>query len=347
MLTYSFILPIYNCSEYLRDCIDSIMNIGLESMEIILIDDGSVDNSSELCDQLALTSRSIKVCHQKNRGASTARNIGIEIAEGERIVFVDGDDTIDSPLARKIFTKEELNKDADLVISGFVFEYFRQGKVYRKDERVYPKRGILEPSEWHQEFLQLYKTNYLSPVWSKVFKRKIIIDNSIRFNSKLISYEDLDFTVKYLSCCGNISIYDLPIYKYRQSEDEGNSIRRLTKVSDLSQLVGSIEESLELLIEKQGMDDSPKKILFSLYSSLSRDKISISSRQQILEICKGFKKWYYSHVENIDQLDVYTRYMLNEQINMIMIRRRYLKIRHGLAVIIKSVRSTVIGTLSK
>ena len=115
----SIIIPIYNVEDYLNKCIDSIIYQTYSDWELILVDDGSFDSSPAICDSYATCDSRIKVIHKINEGVSKARNIGIEIAQGEYIVFCDADDYVD-PNYLKQFLKN--NKNADLVITGYYFD---------------------------------------------------------------------------------------------------------------------------------------------------------------------------------------------------------------------------------
>ena len=98
----SFIIPVYNTEKYLEECINSILDQINDKCEIILIDDGSTDNSGLICDSYAAINHEIKVVHQENRGLAAARNIGLDHANGEYIAFVDSDDYLDSSCVTKI-----------------------------------------------------------------------------------------------------------------------------------------------------------------------------------------------------------------------------------------------------
>ncbi|MDV4357675.1 glycosyltransferase, partial [Enterococcus faecium] len=95
MCRISIIVPVYNVEKYLKKCVDSILGQTFTDFELLLIDDGSTDNSGSICDELAKTDNRIKVIHKENGGLSDARNIGIEVAKGDFIGFIDSDDYID------------------------------------------------------------------------------------------------------------------------------------------------------------------------------------------------------------------------------------------------------------
>ena len=98
----SFIVPVYNCKSFLPDCVSSILSVGIHNYEILLIDDGSNDGSGKLCDELASQYPEIRVIHQANAGVSAARNRGIAEAKGDKILFIDSDDSFDSDTLRTI-----------------------------------------------------------------------------------------------------------------------------------------------------------------------------------------------------------------------------------------------------
>ena len=134
----SIIVPVYKVEKYLRKCIDSIINQTLKDIEIILVDDGSPDNCGKICDEYAAKDTRIKVIHKENGGLSSARNAGMEVAEGEYIGFVDSDDWIESDMYMTLWQKAK-DINADLVNS----DYFRNNdriKTNIQKNIVYDKK---------------------------------------------------------------------------------------------------------------------------------------------------------------------------------------------------------------
>ena len=111
----SVIVPVYNASKYLEACIESILNQNNKSFELLLIDDGSTDSSGEICDCFAIKDDRIKVIHKSNGGVSSARNIGLEMAKGKWLAFVDSDDTVD----KEYLTISDESKDSDIIEKGY------------------------------------------------------------------------------------------------------------------------------------------------------------------------------------------------------------------------------------
>ena len=113
----SVIIPVYNVQAYLVRCVDSVINQSYDNLEIILVDDGSSDNSSQICDELALKDRRIKVIHKTNGGLSDARNVGLEKSVGDYILFVDSDDFIHQEMVEKMYGIIQKN-ETDIVVCG-------------------------------------------------------------------------------------------------------------------------------------------------------------------------------------------------------------------------------------
>lgn len=215
----SIIIPIYNVEDYLNKCIDSIIYQTYSDWELILVDDGSFDSSPAICDSYATCDSRIRVIHKINEGVSKARNIGIEIAQGEYIVFCDADDYVD-PNYLKQFLKN--NKNADLVITGYYFDTNNIVYSYKIYQEAYCKN--LEEIKKHF-FLQNLKSNGYP--WGKFYKHEIIKSNHLRFNEHLQINEDHLFVFQYLLCCK--TIYITPSKDYHYTVFRGNNIKLSSK----------------------------------------------------------------------------------------------------------------------
>lgn len=248
-LKYSFIIPVYNCEKYLKDCIDSIQAQEMEdNYEILLIDDGAIDRSGELCDQYAANYDYISVYHKQNGGASSARNYGLEKARGEYILFIDGDDTIALNMMK---TLDTLLNDTEIAVYGMSFDYYQKNQLVRTEVLSYPENEILTSYQIGQRINQLFLCNSLSSACNKVFLRKIIVDNKIRFNEEMTLYEDFDFVLQYMRYIKNAVFCNQGFYHYRLDADNNHLQKR---VSDLDRLImnldclgNSIFETAEML----------------------------------------------------------------------------------------------------
>ena len=338
MKKFSFIIPVYNCAEYLMECVKSILTIKMNCYEIILIDDGSIDNSAQVCERLLEMNNCIKYFYQENQGVSAARNRGISVATGDYIIFLDSDDTIDSKLMKEILTVVENNDGIDLVIFGLSFNYYHKKKCYRKDKCYYSQRGYL--SNWINVIDELYRVNVLSPIWNKVFRRDILINHNLYFNVKMFLYEDLEFSIRYLAHCDVIYNTSECVYLYRQAEDEGNSGRRLMKIKHLPDLINQIEFAFDELIVLKNVKDQTAKIksvLLDLYCVLAKEKIAVSNKKEIAGICDDFSEWMESKNVIISKKNAtMVHQLLNHRIHYFVLKRFYIKQRHKFAVWVKN-----------
>lgn len=184
---YSVIIPVYNVEDNIRRCIESVLSQSFIDFELILVDDGSSDGSGAICEEYAETDERVIVIHQKNQGVSSARNEGMKNARGEYIVFIDGDDFVDTDIL------EKLNQsDADLVLVGFS-DYFDNKviKTLLDDDQFWQ----INSDEGIIQFLEKKSSVF---VWGKRYKKSIIDGNNIRFRYDMEINEDNIFNNEYI-----------------------------------------------------------------------------------------------------------------------------------------------------
>ena len=331
-MKFSFIIPVYNCRDYLTACVESILASKNDALEIILINDGSTDGSGAVCDELAQLYPQVRVIHQPNGGASAARNRGIREAQGEHILFFDADDTINAKQLGTVLADLRCS-EADLTIFGMTFDYYSKGLCYRQDPLFFKHDGILSYCDWQQAFAQLYAQNSLSPVWNKVFRRHILLEHHLKLDTALFLYEDLEFVLRYLAHCETIFNVPQAIYHYRQAEDEGNAKRRLTRIDRLSDLVGIIEAAANGLPGVPA--DQREAMLVSLFQVLAREKISVSNLNQIGRICDDYAAWYGDRT-CCPGNHQFHHHLMTRQTLRLMLRDRKTALRHKIAVWVKS-----------
>lgn len=217
----SVIVPIYNVEKYLNKCVDSIINQTLENIEIILVDDGSTDSCGEIIDEYARKDNRIIVIHKENSGQSSARNMGLDIARGKYIGFVDSDDWIESNMYEDLYKSIE-ESNLDIAVCG---------------RRAYTEGGkLLNEIEIDDELINFknykikdYISNYLFykhtvVVWNKLYKNKIIKNNNIRFeNVSYVGSEDALFNYNIICHVNRIKCINR-IY-YNQLSREGSTAR--------------------------------------------------------------------------------------------------------------------------
>ncbi len=301
---YSFIIPVYNCRKTLRPCVESIRSAALSQYEILLIDDGSTDGSSGLCDTLAEKFLEIRVFHQRNAGVSAARNLGLREAKMDNLLFADGDDTVDGRALREV-----LRAEGDLVIFG------AEGVACH---------GAPGELDWRRKFVELFWENSLSPVWNKVYKKRILQENSLYFREDMFVYEDLEFVLWYLAHCETVVNVPVAAYRYHPSGKASQRAKRLERISDVLMPLSDALKALEL------PGKTADAVALGLYEILAREKITVSNLAEIKEICADFQGWYVKSNEKTNL----SRKMLGGRVLTLWLGSRWEKLRHALAVML-------------
>lgn len=210
----SIIVPVYNAEKFLDRCIESILTQSYKNIEVILVNDGSTDKSSEICDFYSSSDKRIKVIHQNNLGPSVARNKGINNANGKYIQFVDSDDYIEYNMTELLVN--EMRKNIDLVLCGYRNVYKDdKGKLIIKNSNTY-KNNNISKNAFLNMFGKLFKDYYINYIWNKLYITDIIRKNNIYFDSKIGWGEDLIFNLSYFNHCNKFSIIENLLYNYVQ-----------------------------------------------------------------------------------------------------------------------------------
>lgn len=205
----SIIVPVYNAQKTIARCIESILNQDYKDFELLLIDDGSKDDSGNICDGYAGQDERVRVIHKENSGVSDTRNLALKEAVGEYLQFLDADDWI-TPNATRLLVESMENNNCDMVIADF----------YRViGERLSHKGSIDEDGVLSREnFANLMMENpadfYYGVLWNKLYKKEIIEKHHLNMNPKISWCEDFMFNLEYIRYCENIYVLQVPIYYY-------------------------------------------------------------------------------------------------------------------------------------
>ena len=168
----SAIVPVYNVEKYLYRCVDSILKQTYENFELILIDDGSPDNCSQMCDELSEKDSRIKVIHQENQGLSAARNSGIKIAKGNYLTFIDSDDWISNTMFEDLINLIK-EKNADISICNFIVT--DGNAIYKKNTKAEEK--LYSKDEFMKIILRVNSNRCIHYAWGKLYKKDVIEKN--------------------------------------------------------------------------------------------------------------------------------------------------------------------------
>lgn len=220
--TFSIIIPIFNAEKFLAQCIESILAQSYSNWELILINDGSSDKSSQICDIFAHKDSRIKVIHKLNEGVSKARNSGLDIAHGKYICFVDADDIVDPSLLEVLlpFTKKEI----DCLVYGY--DRIHNGNL---EKFILPDKGTVEIQESYFDLFiwKLKKYNLFVPLWNKAYKRSIIEDYNLRNENDISINEDLIFNQRFFHHIRTSTYINLPLYHYTLFSTENCLSKRI------------------------------------------------------------------------------------------------------------------------
>lgn len=267
----SIIVPVYNAEKTLDRCVNSLIEQSYLNIEIILVDDGSGDSSLNLCKEYARKDCRIKVLSKENGGVSSARNAGLELAGGEFIMFCDSDDWVEPEWCDKLRSRYE---SGHFVMCG---QYIEGEQPFYAHE-VYAEKA--ESRVARTDFYKL-KMKMFNTLWNKIFLRKVIESNQIRFDDKITNGEDLLFNVSYLKCIpGDIICISEPLYHYRWSGK--TSLSNRIPADYIAQRNHLLRE-MEIAISEIGdIGDSNRKhfytdffneyekVLYSIYSNSGR-----------------------------------------------------------------------------
>lgn len=209
----SIIVPIYNAERFIARCMDSIYAQTFADYEVILVDDGSTDNSLRICRGYAAKDKRIKVIAKENGGAGSARNAGISVASGEYIAFPDIDDWFEAPMYEELYQFAKTG-DYDVVFSGV--NYYMQtknGVEYSRSENI-QTCSYRTKEDCRLHIMDFFPTTTIFDVpWNKLYKRKVIIENNIRF-SDLRRCQDAMFNIDFFNNIDSAFAIDKAYYNY-------------------------------------------------------------------------------------------------------------------------------------
>lgn len=235
-MRFSIIIPVYNVEKYLGKCLDSLLRQDFKSYEIIVVDDGTEDNSGKIADEYRLRNPEIfKVVHQENKGLGGARNTGIKVSEGDYLIFIDSDDYVADNFLYKVDSILREN-EVDLLMYN-ICPVSEEGRIY---ETLF---------DWKERFKNVGIKEYINEepsACNKVYKRWLFLDTGIRFPEHLL-YEDLATIPMFAAVSPKIGRTKDALYFYLQRR---NSIMRETDSKNILQIVTAMERVILFYKEK-------------------------------------------------------------------------------------------------
>lgn len=208
----SIIIPVYNVEDKISKCIDSILNQTFQDFELILVNDGSSDNSSEVCWKYSYKDSRIIVVDKVNEGAGFARNAGLDVASQKYVIFIDSDDWIEPLMLERLFNLISVSNDIQLASCNYYCEIKGLDSSVVIDMDIPQDPWITDDISRCIAYMDKAKSfNYL---WNKIYLKNIIDENKIRFEKFFTTGEDLDFNLKYFRHVKKCVITNEPYYHY-------------------------------------------------------------------------------------------------------------------------------------
>ena len=238
MALISVIVPVYNAEKTLRRCVDSILSQEFHDFELLLIDDGSKDGTPEICDEYAENDKRVRVFHKENGGVSSARNVGLDNAQGEWVTFIDSDDMISCDYLDGVIEHNE-----DIIIKGYK-------KIFGKTITEFlSTKDIISDS--FPSFVSLYITSSLFRApWAKFF-RKTLIDN-LRFLSDMKIGEDAWFVFNYLARCKTFALSNQGTY-FVSVDERPDDVKYAITVDYAVQSLNYLKDAYNQLVQVHGI----------------------------------------------------------------------------------------------
>ena len=221
----SVIVPIYNGETYLSECIESILKQTYENIELILVNDGSKDNSKNIIDKYALLDNRIKAIHKENSGVSDSRNVGLKNTTGDYICFVDQDDYIDKFFLEYLYNIL-VDNNADISLTPTAYRFDNKNKNLVKQDIV----ETIEIWSGEEATKQMLYYNLIIAPWNKLIKKEIITKNNIQFHSNLFGGEGFCFSVECFEHSTKIAVGKKKLYNYRVDNPNSGMTRFNLKV---------------------------------------------------------------------------------------------------------------------
>lgn len=295
----SIVMPVYNVEPWIRECMDSVINQTLRDIEVICVDDGSIDNSGLILDEYAASDNRVIVIHQKNQGVQTARNNGIERASGEYITFIDPDDYLNVNAYELSYN---LAKKDDIDILEFDHRSFWDGKDDHWQETNFSDDRVLNLKEYWERCFGNY-------VWDKLFKAELIKRDNVKFVPGIRPADDTCFSYMVVGRANRFKRIPARLYNYRlregalsrmsQEDMFKNSYGMFRYICDDWRDHGCLSGKEDLLLTKllawsAGYGDIRLKYADEILNSFGSDIYN----SEVVAKCPHWAKWEIKNLEN-------------------------------------------------
>ena len=290
----SVIVPIYNSEKYIDRCVRSIVNQTFEDIEILLINDGSTDNSINRLYELQKMDSRIRVIDKENSGVSDTRNLGVAKAKGKYVQFIDSDDYIDSEMIKN--TLEEIEREnADIIVTGLFLDIESRGEL-SSTVQSFEDEICIDKKQIGEGVLKRLNGTYINSPINKLYKKSIIEQNNIIMDKNISLGEDLLFNIQYFSYCTKVIFKQKSYYHYFMQVSDNltfkfrdNKLELMKKLYDeCKSFLLKCELSSECLIE---LNNIFIKWMYSCYIDLNNKTCPFSKKEKIKYIKASVSKY--------------------------------------------------------
>ena len=317
-MKFSIIMPVYNVEKYVEKAIRSVMNQTYKNFELIVVNDGTKDNSMDIIKKLQKEDKRIKIFNKENGGLSSARNFGLKYATGEYVCFIDSDDYVYENYLEVLYN-EILNKESDLIIFGYNVD------VVDSNEIVLKEFDILENYQEFNKKNKLYFENVsmIGYAWNKCFKRSIIEENNLTYEEGTSYIEDIIFNCDFIKKCTNIIIIPNIIYHYVQRERETLGRKSYNNMLELDLRYSEKLKQILLLL-----NNSRRKVDKTIYNTLferikwSLNLITLDKNISIKHKLSLIKTYFIYIKNNEKKFNSYVTFSRKDKIFMFLIKRK-------------------------
>lgn len=324
------IIPIYNCEKYLERCLESVISQTYKNLEILLINDGSTDNSKKICDYYLCKDSRIKLINKENSGVSDTRNVGIKEAGGDYIAFVDADDFIEYDMYEKML-KKSVENNCDMVFCDYI-EFNDKGIANSESISV---NEFVKTRDLKYFIAGKNTDRLMGSIWRILFKKNVV--ENLRFNKDIILGEDLLFVLQALSNNKKISSVNEKLYHYYfQSSDNYKKYLNNPKYYKSQQL---LTENIVRILRENNREDLAKCRAWETYLTTYKTALSVKDYRDRIRKLK--KNVFYANLNTFENYNAYKKFNANIPINH---KIRDFLIRHQLFLVYKSITYIIRGS---
>ena len=283
-MKYSVIIPVYNVDNYLSRCIDSLLAQNYVDLEILLIDNGSKDQSGQICEDYAAQFSNITAYHIPNKGVGSARNFGLSKAKGEFICFVDADDYLVGNLFSDV--ESQLNSQLDLLVFSYYNSIEKNLSEIDRSAKILPTEGKKDKSDFIALFQELWLTDMMYTVWNKIYRREFLEEHQIVFESYELG-EDVRFNLNVYQHVNAVLLVKSCYYVYISGRiDSAMGQYNPNRMNYQLEELGKVDQ---LMIswnshDEQFIDQIKARILMSNIQNISKQKMSLSKKRHYVEV---------------------------------------------------------------